>query len=189
MIPSLLLLIGFFKLAPSQSWQNSLVFSPTVSLKRSVITSARLRAISDLLLRRLVLFLTSIWTLNLTSQSTSSFFHLKNITKIKPLLSSSNSELLVHTLIFSRLDYCDSLFTWISLSLVLPSSSFSCSRNTSQRSHQPILASLHRLKVKFCIYFINNIKTLSWGPGSTLISLLCNCSPSLSLFLLEVSFC
>lgn len=118
-IPSLhWLSLNLLHLNPGRT--EALVFSPTVSLKRSVITSARLRAISDLLLRRLVLFLTSIWTLNLTSQSTSSFFHLKNITKIKPLLSSSNSELLVHTLIFSRLDYCDSLFTWISLSLSSP---------------------------------------------------------------------
>lgn len=118
-IPSLhWLSLNLLHLNPGRT--EALVFSPTVSLKRSVITSARLRAISDLLLRRLVLFLTSIWTLNLTSQSTSSFFHLKNITKIKPLLSSSNSELLVHTLIFSCLDYCDSLFTWISLSLSSP---------------------------------------------------------------------
>ncbi len=37
------------------------------------------------------------------------FFHLKNIFKLRPMLSMSNAEMLIHAFMTSRLDYCNAL--------------------------------------------------------------------------------
>ncbi len=37
------------------------------------------------------------------------FFHLKNISKLRPMLSMSNAEMLIHAFMTSRLDYCNAL--------------------------------------------------------------------------------
>lgn len=44
----------------------------------------------------------------------SCFFQLRNTAKIRPLLSASDLEHIIHAFIFSRLDYCNSLFTCLS---------------------------------------------------------------------------
>ncbi len=41
------------------------------------------------------------------------FFHLKNISKLRPMLSMSNAEILIHAFMTSRLDYCNALFGWL----------------------------------------------------------------------------
>ena len=41
----------------------------------------------------------------------SAFYHLKNISRIKGLMSQQDLEKLVHAFIFSRLDYCNTVFT------------------------------------------------------------------------------
>jgi len=41
------------------------------------------------------------------------FLHLRNISKIRPFLSFSDAETLVHAFVSSRLDYCNSLFVGI----------------------------------------------------------------------------
>ncbi len=40
-------------------------------------------------------------------------FHLKNISKLRPMLSMSNAEILIHAFMTSRLDYCNALFGWL----------------------------------------------------------------------------
>ncbi len=35
--------------------------------------------------------------------------HLKNISKLRPMLSMSNAEMLIHAFMTSRLDYCNAL--------------------------------------------------------------------------------
>ncbi len=35
------------------------------------------------------------------------FFHIKNISKLRPMLSTSNAEMLIHEFMTSRLDYCN----------------------------------------------------------------------------------
>ncbi len=35
------------------------------------------------------------------------FFHLKNISKLRPILSMSNAEMLINAFMTSRLDYCN----------------------------------------------------------------------------------
>ncbi len=37
------------------------------------------------------------------------FFHLKNISKLRPMLSMSNAEMLIHEFMTSMLDYCNAL--------------------------------------------------------------------------------
>ncbi|KAF7648111.1 hypothetical protein LDENG_00161960, partial [Lucifuga dentata] len=89
----------------------------------------------------------------------SCFFQLRSVAKIKPMFSYSNLEKVIHSLIFSRLDYCNSLLSGINQKLIsrlqqvqnaaarlLPGS------NRWQRI-TPVLASLHWLPVHFRIDF------------------------------------
>ncbi len=48
----------------------------------------------------------------------SCFFHLRLLAKVKPFLSTSNFEKLIHAFIFVRLDYCNSLYAGVSQSLL-----------------------------------------------------------------------
>ncbi|KAF7666409.1 hypothetical protein LDENG_00107690, partial [Lucifuga dentata] len=49
----------------------------------------------------------------------SCFFRLRSIMKIKSVLSYSNREKVIHSLIFSRLDFCNSLLSGINQKLIL----------------------------------------------------------------------
>ncbi len=46
------------------------------------------------------------------------FFHLKNISKLRPMLSMSNAEMLSHAFMTSRLDYCNALLGGCSARLI-----------------------------------------------------------------------
>ncbi len=46
------------------------------------------------------------------------FFHLKNISKLRPILSMSNAEMLIHAFMTSRLDYCNALLGGCSARLI-----------------------------------------------------------------------
>ncbi len=48
----------------------------------------------------------------------SAFFHLKNISKLRPMLSMSNAETLIHAFMTSRLDYCNALLGGCSACLI-----------------------------------------------------------------------
>ena len=48
-------------------------------------------------------------TKHVSSVYRSAYFHLRNISKIQPLLTDDAMAQLTHTLITSRLDYCNSL--------------------------------------------------------------------------------
>ncbi len=43
------------------------------------------------------------------------FFYLKNVSKVRPMLSMSNAEMLIHAFMTSRLDYCNSLLYSLNL--------------------------------------------------------------------------
>ena len=130
----------------------------------------------------------------------SCYFHLWNITKIKSVLSHSDLEKVIHAFVFSRLDYCNALYTCLSQTLVtrlqlVQNTAARILTNTNRRAHiTPILASLHWLPVKFRIDFKILLITFKaqHGLAPTYISQLltpCNISRNLrsaSLSLLAV---
>ena len=82
------------------------------------------------------------------------FFHLRNISKIRNILSQSDAEKLVHAFITSRLDYCNSLLSGSpknslrSLQLI-QNAAARVLTGTRKREHiSPVLASLHWLPLK-----------------------------------------
>ncbi|XP_070409963.1 uncharacterized protein [Nothobranchius furzeri] len=88
-----------------------------------------------------------------------SFFHLRNIAKIRSILSKSDAEKLVHAFITSRLDYCNSLLSGSPQNLVkslqlVQNAAARVLMRIKKRDHiSPVLASLHWLPVKFRIDF------------------------------------
>ncbi len=46
------------------------------------------------------------------------FFHLKNISKLRPMLLMSNAEILMHAFMTSRLDYCNAILGGCSARLI-----------------------------------------------------------------------
>ena len=51
------------------------------------------------------------FTQHIKSTTKSAFFHLRNLARIRPLLTLSDAETLVHAFITSRIDYCNALFS------------------------------------------------------------------------------
>ncbi len=56
--------------------------------------------------------------IHVSSICKAAFFHLKNISKLRPMLSMSNGETLIHAFMASRLDYCNALLGGCSLLLI-----------------------------------------------------------------------
>ena len=89
----------------------------------------------------------------------SSFYHLKNIAKVLPLVNQSSKETLVHAFITSRLDYCNSLFTGLSDKVLntlqlIQNAAARLITKTKKRAHiRPVLKSLHWLPIKYRIKF------------------------------------
>ena len=91
--------------------------------------------------------------------SKTAFFHLRNIAKVRHILSQNDAEKLVHAFVTSRLDYCNSLLSGCpgkylkSLQLV-QNAAARVLTGTRKRDHiTPSLASLHWLPVKYRIEF------------------------------------
>ena len=87
------------------------------------------------------------------------FFHLRNIAKVRHILSQNDAEKLVHAFVTSRLDYCNSLLAGCpskslnSLQLV-QNAAARILTGTRRRDHiTPSLASLHWLPVQYRIEF------------------------------------
>jgi len=51
---------------------------------------------------------------HIKSITSAAFYHLKNITRIKGIVSKPDLERLIHAFVSSRLDYCNSLLTGLS---------------------------------------------------------------------------
>jgi hypothetical protein len=107
-----------------------------------------------------------------------SFYHLKNIAKLRDLMSQSDLEKLVHAFISSRLDYCNGLFTGLpkktikQLQLVQNAAARVLTKTRKREHITPILKSLHWLPVYFRIHFkvlLLVFKALH-GMGPTYIS-------------------
>ena len=87
------------------------------------------------------------------------YFHLRNIARIRKILSKNDAEKLIHAFVSSRLDYCNSLLaacpkkTIKKLQLV-QNAAARLLTGTKRREHiTPVLESLHWLPVEFRIQF------------------------------------
>ena len=87
------------------------------------------------------------------------YFHLRNIAKIRNILSKNDAEKLVHAFVTSRLDYCNALLAACPKSTI---KSFQLVQNTAARiltgtrrtEHiSPVLENLHWLPVEYRIKF------------------------------------
>ncbi len=87
------------------------------------------------------------------------FFHLKNISKLRPMLSMSNAEILIHAFMTSRLDYCNALLGGCSarlinkLQMVQNAAARVLTRTRKYEHISPVLSTLHWLPTKHCIDF------------------------------------
>uniref|UniRef100_A0A8C1UC10 Reverse transcriptase domain-containing protein n=1 Tax=Cyprinus carpio TaxID=7962 RepID=A0A8C1UC10_CYPCA len=87
------------------------------------------------------------------------FFHLKNISKLRPMLSMSNAEMLIHAFMTSRLDYCNALLGGCSarlvnkLQLVQNAAARVLTRTRKYDHISPVLSTLHWLPIKHRIDF------------------------------------
>ena len=83
----------------------------------------------------------------------SAYYHLKNISRIKGLMSQQDLEKLVHAFVFSRLDYCNSVFTGLpkksirQLQLIQNSAARVLTKTKELDHITPVLKSLHWLPV------------------------------------------
>lgn len=88
-----------------------------------------------------------------------SFFHLRNIAKLRSMLTFSVAEKLINTFVFSRIDYCNALLAGVSKATLsklqlVQNSAARVLTGTSAREHiTPILEKLHWLPVSFRINF------------------------------------
>ncbi len=114
------------------------------------------------------------------------FFHLKNISKLRPILSMSNAEMLVHAFMTSRLDYCNALLGGCSARLInklqmVQNAAARVLTRTRKYDHiSPVMSTLHWLPIKHCIDFkilLNTYKALNGLALQYLSELLSHYSP------------
>uniref|UniRef100_A0A8C9XHM2 Reverse transcriptase domain-containing protein n=1 Tax=Sander lucioperca TaxID=283035 RepID=A0A8C9XHM2_SANLU len=131
------------------------------SLAEDIITLDGIALASSTTVRNLGVIFDQDLSFNahLKHTSRTAFFHLRNIAKIRNILSQNDAEKLVHAFVTSRLDYCNSLLSGCSnksvrtLQLIQNAAARVLTR-TKKRDHiSPVLASLHWLPVKSRIEF------------------------------------
>uniref|UniRef100_A0A3Q3RNJ0 Reverse transcriptase domain-containing protein n=1 Tax=Mastacembelus armatus TaxID=205130 RepID=A0A3Q3RNJ0_9TELE len=90
---------------------------------------------------------------HIKSITLSAFYHLRNITRIKGIMSKPDLERLIHAFISSRLDYCNGLFTGLSkravrqLQYIQNAAARVLTRTRKYNHITPVLRSLHWLPV------------------------------------------
>ncbi len=118
------------------------------------------------------------------------FFHLRNIAKLRNMLTVSDAEKLVHAFIISRLDYCNALLGGYpassinKLQIVQNAAARVLTRSRKYDHITPILQSLHWLPIKFRISYriwLLPYKALNGLAPAYLTSLLSCYNPTCSL--------
>ncbi|KAL0970199.1 hypothetical protein UPYG_G00238640 [Umbra pygmaea] len=99
------------------------------------------------------------FTSHLNKMTKTSYFHLRNIAKVRPFITQKDAEKLIHAFVTTRLDYCNALLTGLpkkyldKIQLVQNSAARLLTR-TKRRDHiTPVLKSLHWLPVSHRIDF------------------------------------
>ncbi|KAI2643977.1 putative RNA-directed DNA polymerase from transposon BS [Labeo rohita] len=127
---------------------------------------------------------------HISSICKTAFFHLKNISKLRPMLSMSNAETLIHAFMTSRLDYCNALLDGCSarlinkLQLVQNAAARVLTRTKKYDHISPVLSTLHWLPIKHRIDFkilLITYKALNGLAPQHLSELLSHYSPSCPL--------
>ncbi|KAK0151579.1 hypothetical protein N1851_007117 [Merluccius polli] len=118
------------------------------------------------------------------------FFHLKNIARLRPSLTFSAAETLIHAFITSRLDYCNSILYGSSSKVLnklqyIQNSAARLLTHTRSRDHiTPVLQNLHWLpithRIQFKILLLTH-KALNNQAPSYLSDLLHHHTPSRNL--------
>ncbi len=118
------------------------------------------------------------------------FFHLNNISKLRPMLSKSNAEMLIHAFMTSRLDYCNALLDGCSARLInklqmVQNAAARVLTRTRKYDHiSPVLSTLHWLPIKHRIDFkilLITYKALNGLAAQYWSELLSHYSPPLPL--------
>jgi len=120
----------------------------------------------------------------------SSFFQLRQLAKIKPVLPRQHFETVIHAFLTTRLDYCNALYSGVSGSSIarlqlVQNDAARLLTGTRKCEHiSPILASIHWLLVHIRINFNSLLfafKALNGLASPYLAELLHHYTPSLSL--------
>ncbi|TKS65252.1 RNA-directed DNA polymerase from mobile element jockey [Collichthys lucidus] len=134
--------------SPSGSCALPVDLGPLVPYRKQTITNLGFKMDSDFKLDR-----------QISAIVKSSFFHLRQLAKVKPFLAQKHFETVIHAFITSRLDYCNALYLGVSQSSLarlqlVQNAAARLLTGTHKREHiTPILASLHWLPVHFRVHF------------------------------------
>ncbi len=127
---------------------------------------------------------------HISNVTKTAFFHLRNISKLRNMLSVSDAEKLVHAFMTSRLDYCNALLGGCpassinKLQIVQNAAARVLTRSRKYDHITPILQSLHWLPIKFRISYkilLLAYKALNDLSPAYLTNLLSRYNPTRSL--------
>ena len=95
------------------------------------------------------------------------FYHLRNIARLRPMLSDTDAKMLINAFIFSRIDYCNSLFYGLPAKLInrlqyIQNSAARVLTSTKRTAHS-VLRQLHWLPISSRIKYSPS----SYLQGST----------------------
>ncbi len=134
---------------------------------------------------------------HISNVTKTAFFHLRNIAKLRNMLSVSDAEKLVHAFMTSRLDYCNALLGGCpassinKLQIVQNAAARVLTRSRKYDYITPILQSLHWLPIKFRISYkilLLAYKALNDLAPAYLTNLLSRYNPTRSLRFLRAWF-
>ncbi len=172
-----ILLIG-----PKNSTQNLLDYN--LQLDGCTVTSSTVKNLGVILDSNLS------FENHISNVTKTAFFHLRNISKLRNMLSVSDAEKLVHAFMTSRLDYCNALLGGCpassinKLQIVQNAAARVLTRSRKYDHITPILQSLHWLPIKFCISYkilLLAYKALNDLAPAYLTNLLSRYNPTRSL--------